>query len=63
MKLTFCAMFLLFTMSAAAQNKSGFDTKAAERFANLALACVHKEYPNHISHTLNSDTDAAPPRK
>ena len=30
---------------------------------NLALACVHKEYPNHISHTLNSDADAAPPRK
>jgi Protein of unknown function (DUF2891) len=40
-----------------------FDIKAAERFANLALACVHKEYPNHISHTLNSDADAAPPRK
>ncbi|MGZ4731494.1 MAG: DUF2891 domain-containing protein [Terriglobales bacterium] len=35
----------------------------AQRFANLALACVHKEYPNHISHTLNSDADAAPPRK
>jgi len=40
-----------------------FDTNAAERFANLALACVHKEYPNHISHTLNSDADVAPPRK
>jgi Protein of unknown function (DUF2891) len=40
-----------------------FDAKAAERFANLALACVHKEYPNHISHTLNSDADVAPPRK
>jgi len=63
MRLTFCAMFLLFTMSAAAQNTGKFDIKAAERFANLALACVHKEYPNHISHTLNSDADAAPPRK
>src|SRR6201998_3723925 len=63
MKLTFCAMFLLFTMSAAAQNTDEFDTKAAQRFANLALACVPKEYPNHISHTLNSDADAAPPRK
>lgn len=40
-----------------------FNVKSAERFANLALACVHKEYPNHISHTLNSDTDVAPPRK
>jgi hypothetical protein len=40
-----------------------FDAKTAERFANLALACVHKEYPNHISHTLSSDADVAPPRK
>jgi Protein of unknown function (DUF2891) len=40
-----------------------FDSHAAERFAKLALACVHKEYPNHISHTMNSDTDVAPPRK
>jgi hypothetical protein len=63
MKLTFCAMFLLFTMSAAAQDTGEFDTRAAQRFASLALACVHKEYPNHISHTLNSDADAAPPRK
>lgn len=40
-----------------------FDSHAAERFANLALACVHKEYPNKISHNLNSDADVAPPRK
>jgi hypothetical protein len=40
-----------------------FDVRAAERFANLALACVHKEYPNKISHGLNSDADVAPPRK
>jgi len=40
-----------------------FDAKAAERFAKLALACVGKEYPNKISHVLNSDTDVAPPRK
>jgi hypothetical protein len=63
MKLTFCAMFFLFTISAAGQDTGGFDTRAAQRFASLALACVHKEYPNHISHTLNSDADAAPPRK
>src|SRR5439155_18860989 len=41
----------------------GFDAKAAERFAKLALACVEKEYPNKISHVLNSDADVAPPRK
>lgn len=39
------------------------DAHAAERFANLALACVHKEYPNKISHVLNSDADVAPPCK
>jgi len=36
---------------------------AAQRFASLALACVHKEYPNKISHSLLSDADVAPPRK
>ncbi|MGZ4825963.1 MAG: DUF2891 domain-containing protein [Terriglobales bacterium] len=35
----------------------------SERFASLALACVHKEYPNKIGHVLNSDADVAPPRK
>jgi len=40
-----------------------FDAKASERFANLALACVDKEYPNKISDNLNSDADVAPPRK
>src|ERR1700737_1471898 len=40
-----------------------FDAHAAERFANLALACAHKEYPNKISHNLSSDKDVAPPRQ
>jgi hypothetical protein len=44
-------------------DSGGFDAKAAERFAKLALACVHKEYPNKISHVLNSDADVAPPHK
>src|SRR5436305_14406573 len=52
------AVFLLATSLHAAE----FDAHAAERFANLALACVHKEYPNKISHNLNSDKDVAPPR-
>src|SRR6266404_906461 len=42
---------------------AAFDPKTAERFAKLALACVHKEYPNKIAHVLNSDADVAPPRK
>src|SRR6266567_2331748 len=40
-----------------------FDVTSAQRFADLALACVHKEYPNKLAHTLNSDADVAPPRK
>ncbi len=35
----------------------------AERFARLALECVHQEYPNKIGHVLNSDRDVAPPRE
>lgn len=34
-----------------------------DRFARLALSCVHKEYPNKISHVLNSPADAATPRE
>ena len=40
-----------------------FDAKAGERFAKLALTCVEREYPNKLSHSLNSDADVAPPRK
>jgi hypothetical protein len=47
---------------AAPLRAADFDAKAAERFANLALACVHREYPNKIGHNLNSDADVAPPR-
>jgi hypothetical protein len=38
------------------------DQVVAGRFARLALACVHKEYPNKIAHVLSSDADARPPR-
>src|ERR1051325_751929 len=54
---------ILALVAAVSFHATGFDAKAAERFANLALACVHKEYPNKISHNLNSDADVAPPRK
>jgi hypothetical protein len=47
----------------AAPRSTVFDAEAAGRFAKLALACVHKEYPNKIAHSLNSDADVAPPRK
>lgn len=34
-----------------------------DRFAVLALDCVHREYPNKISHVLQSGEDARPPRQ
>jgi hypothetical protein len=40
-----------------------FDEAQATRFARLALDCVHKEYPNKIAHSLNSDADVLPPRQ
>jgi hypothetical protein len=55
--------FLLATSAIAGEPAPKFDAAAAERFANLALACVGKEYPNKISHVLNGDADVAPPRK
>jgi len=54
---------LMVPLLASAADAPDFDAKAAERFAGLALACVAKEYPNHISHVMNSDADVAPPRK
>jgi len=64
MKGFFFALLLIPLISVAADNvPPKFDAHVAERFAKLALACVEKEYPNKISHVLNSDTDVAPPRK
>jgi len=67
MKSTPCAVLFLLTANIGSAGTTAmpasFDINAAQRFANLALACVHKEYPNKISHTLNSDADVAPPRK
>ena len=64
MKLCIGFLFLSAIAAGAAENSAPkFDAAAADRFAGLALACVDKEYPNHINHTLNSDADVAPPRK
>jgi len=35
----------------------------AGRFAQLALDCVQREYPNKIAHVLNSDADVGTPRQ
>jgi hypothetical protein len=64
MKGFFFAVLLIPLISIAADTIAPkFEVHAAERFAKLALACVGKEYPNKISHVLNSDADVAPPRK
>ncbi|MBA3563982.1 MAG: DUF2891 domain-containing protein, partial [Gammaproteobacteria bacterium] len=39
------------------------DEAMSSRFAALALACVHEEYPNKIAHVLRSDADVVPPRE
>lgn len=31
-------------------------------FSNLALQCIHQEYPNIIKHTMSSDADAKTPK-
>lgn len=56
---------LLCASSGSAQSPPppGIDVAAASRFANLALACANKEYPNKIAHVLSSDADVKPPRQ
>ena len=39
------------------------DLTVEERFAALALECVHRPYPNKISHVMTSDDDVAPPQQ
>lgn len=36
---------------------------AVDRFAALALNCIHQEYPNKIAHVMSGDQDVAPPRE
>ena len=54
----------LATTAASAQHASpALDAPTAGRFAALALACVQKEYPNKISHVLNSPADVKAPHE
>ena len=55
-----CAALLLACSHAHAADDLTAD--AAARFVQLALDCVHREYPNKIAHVLHSDADAKPPR-
>jgi hypothetical protein len=46
-----------------AQQTATLDLATAGRFASLALACLQKEYPNKITHVLNSPEDVKSPRE
>jgi hypothetical protein len=48
---------------AARAGEPALDPEVAGRLANLALSCVHREYPNKIAHVMHSDRDARPPRE
>ena len=39
------------------------DPATADRFMQLALDCIHREYPNKIAHVLSGDGDVLPPRE
>ena len=47
----------------AGSGTTALDAAAAARFAGLALKCLHEEYPNHVSLTLDGDADARPPHE
>jgi hypothetical protein len=72
--ITLCALALTFgATNASAQSitdtgpprplPASLDEAAATRFAALALACLHREYPNKIAHVLEGDGDARPPHE
>ncbi|MEZ6083413.1 MAG: DUF2891 family protein [Phycisphaerae bacterium] len=46
-----------------ADANASIDQESAERFARLALDCVHREYPNKISHVMSSADDAKTPHE
>lgn len=54
---------LLITLAGTGVCQSSFTEKDATRFARLALDCVHRPYPNKISHVLEADADARTPRQ
>ena len=47
--------FLSLAPALVAASPADFSAAAAGRFAGLALACVHQEYPNKLAHVLAGD--------
>jgi hypothetical protein len=44
-------------------SRTPLDPAVATRLIDLILAAVHREYPSHVTHLLESDADARPPRE
>ena len=66
MKAVICVTILCVVLSTAralAQIAPPLDVTTAGRFAALSLACVQKEYPNKITHILNSSDDVKAPHE
>ena len=59
----FIATLAVICVATSAESEERLPVAAVERFATLALGCVHQEYPNKIAHVLASDADVRPPRQ
>ncbi len=51
------------TTATASSSERASPVTTEDRFAILALDCIHREYPNKISHVLQSEDDARVPRE
>lgn len=64
---TICLVFGLFCSSLFAEqtvkNDQPSKAQVIDRFAELALECVHKEYPNIIKHMMTGDEHVNTPKK
>ena len=60
---TIIAILIATPMPGEEQTSAALSDEGVARFADLALECVHKEYPNKIAHVLQSDEDVKPPRE
>ena len=56
-------LVLSLTVGVAQTAASQADEALGGQFAQLALDCVHREYPNKVAHVLNGEADARPPRE
>ena len=63
MKIVGASLVLLAACCASHAQAATIDAAATGRFAQLALDCVHREYPNKIAHLMSSAADAKQPHE